>query len=53
MVKHTQAIQIRWQQPINCLSVFDHVVGLALKRLREYNQIRSFRFNLHSTGKAK
>ena len=24
MVKHTQAI--RWQQPTNCLSVFDHLV---------------------------
>ena len=53
MVKHTQAIQIRWQQPRNCLSVFDHFVGLALKGLSEYNEIRSFRFNLHSTSKAK
>ena len=25
MVKHTQTI--RWQQPANCLSVFDHFVG--------------------------
>ena len=31
MVKHTQAI--RRQQPINCLSVLDHFVGLALKGL--------------------
>ena len=31
MVKHTQTI--RWQQLINCLSVFNHFVGLALKRL--------------------
>ena len=30
MVKHTQAI--RRQQPTNCLSVFDHFVGLAVKR---------------------
>ena len=29
MVKHTQAIQ-----PTNCLSVFDHFVGLALKDLK-------------------
>ena len=32
MVKHTQTI--RRQQPTNCLSVFDHFVGLALKGLR-------------------
>ena len=31
MVKHTQTI--RRQQPPNCLSVFDHFVGLALKGL--------------------
>ena len=31
MVKHTQAI-LR-QKPTNCLSVFDHFVGLALKVL--------------------
>ena len=31
MVKHTQTI--RWQQLTNCFSVFDHFVGLALKRL--------------------
>ena len=31
MVKHTQTI--RWQQSANCLSVFDHFVGLALKGL--------------------
>ena len=29
MVKHTQTL--RWQKPTNCLSVFDHFVGLALK----------------------
>ena len=29
MVKHTQTI--RWQKPMNCLSVFDHFVVLALK----------------------
>ena len=29
MVKHTQTI--RWQQPRNCLSLFDDFVGLALK----------------------
>ena len=32
MVKHTQAICR--QKPTNCLSVFDHFVGLALKGLR-------------------
>ena len=31
MVKHTQTI--RRQKPTNCLSVFDHFVGLALKVL--------------------
>ena len=31
MVKHTQII--RPQQPTNCMSVFDHFVGLTLKRL--------------------
>ena len=29
MVKHTQTI--RRQQPTNCLGIFDHFVGLALK----------------------
>ena len=29
MVKHTQTI--RWLLPINCLNVFDHFLGLALK----------------------
>ena len=32
MVKHTQTI--RRQQATNCLSVFDHSVGLAVKGLR-------------------
>ena len=32
MVKHTETITR--QQPTNCLSVFDHFVGLALKGLR-------------------
>ena len=31
MDKRTQTI--RQQQPMSCLSVFDHFVGLALKRL--------------------
>ena len=31
IVKHTQII--RRQEPTNCLSVFDHSVGLALKGL--------------------
>ena len=33
MVKHNQTI--RKQQPMNCLSVFDHFVGLVFKRLKE------------------
>ena len=33
MVKHTQTI--RRQQPTNCLSVFDHFVGLALTGLSD------------------
>ena len=32
MVKHIQTI--RWVFPTNCLSVFDHFVGLALKGLK-------------------
>ena len=32
MIKETQII--RWQQPTNCLRVFDHFEGLALKGLR-------------------
>ena len=32
MIKHTQ--RIRWQQPTNSLSVFDHFVGLAFKGIR-------------------
>ena len=31
MLKHTQTI--RRQQPTNCFSVFDHIVGLPLKGL--------------------
>ena len=31
MVKHTQTI--RWQEPKNCLSMFDHFMGLAPKGL--------------------
>ena len=33
MVKHNQTI--RRQKPMNCLSVFDHFVGLPLKGLME------------------
>ena len=32
MVKPTQTI--RWPLPTNCLSVLDHFMGLALKRLK-------------------
>ena len=31
MAKHNQII--RWQEPTNCLNVFHHFVGLALKGL--------------------
>ena len=34
MVKHSQTI--RGPQPTNCLSVFDHSVGLGLKVLKTY-----------------
>ena len=34
MVRPTQTI--RWPQPKNCLSVFDHFLGLALKELTFY-----------------
>ena len=30
MVKHTETI--RWQEPTNCLIVFDHFVGLAINK---------------------
>ena len=33
MVKHTQTI--RRQKPMNCLTVFDHFVELALKVLKD------------------
>ena len=37
MVKYTKTICRQW--PTNCLSVFNHFVGLALKGLRFLNQI--------------
>ena len=45
MVKHTQTI--RRQKPTNCLSVFDHFVGLALEGLKSgclinFSQLKSF-----------
>ena len=39
MVKHTQTI--RWQQPANCLSVFDHFVGLVLKEFKVIQNIEN------------
>ena len=33
MVKHTQTIC--WQLPTNCLSVFDHIVELVVKGLKD------------------
>ena len=41
MVKHTQTI--RRLLPRNCLSVFDHFVGLALKGLRKNTFPESYR----------
>ena len=38
MVKHTQ--KIRRQQPTNCLSVFDHFLGLAVKQLTSMAMLR-------------
>ena len=35
MVRHTQTT--RRQKPTNCLSVFDHFMGLALKELKHSN----------------
>ena len=37
MLKHTQTI--RWQQRMNCLSVSDHFVGLALKGLKDIYEL--------------
>ena len=31
-----QTQTICWQQPTNCLSLFDHFVGLGLKGLRDF-----------------
>ena len=39
MVKHTQTIH--WQQPTNCLSMFNCFVGLALKGLRYLSVVYS------------
>ena len=47
MVKHTQTICL--QKPTNCVSVFDHFVGLKLKRLRTFNG-QSFRINKSSSS---
>ena len=35
MVKHTQTIRLLWST--NCLNMFDHFVGLALKELMFMN----------------
>ena len=61
MVKYKQAI--RQQQPTNCLSMFDHFVGLALKGLsmeeaKSNNGITNYIphhgvLNLHKPGKAR
>ena len=46
MVKHTQII--RRQQPNNCLSVFDHYLGLALKGLTSIVSPSENRLKTHS-----
>ena len=43
MVKHTQTV--RRQQPRNCLSVFDHFVGLVLKRLKNETKIPKLNYS--------
>ena len=40
MVKYPRTI--RRENPTNCLSVFDHFVGLALKGLISFNKIFEF-----------
>ena len=45
MVKHIQII--RWQQPSNCLSVFDHFVGLSLKGLSAFNLLLALKPVMH------
>ena len=44
MVKHTQTI--RRKLPTNCLSVFDHFVGLALKGLRKDTKLSKVRLSM-------
>ena len=44
MVKHTQSF--RRQQPKNCLSVFDDLVGLTLKRLSYLHEGSKLRVSL-------
>ena len=41
MAKHAQ--KFGRQQPTNCLTVFDHFVGLVLKGLISENQLYSFK----------
>ena len=40
MVKHIQAIRL--MLPTNCLSVFDHFVGLALKKSTYFTPVYHF-----------
>ena len=49
MVKHTQAICR--QKPTNCLSVFDHFMGLALKGLKWWFCINCYCLNKQSIKK--
>ena len=45
MVKHSQTV--RRHQPVSCLSVFDHSVGLVLKELK----VRYTKINIVTTRK--
>ena len=48
MVRHTQTI--RRLLPTNCLSVFEHFVGLALKGLRYLNYFMFFTVGKNGMG---
>ena len=49
MVKHTETI--RRQKPTNCLSVFEHFVGLALKGLTKLRERRALEEWQNNTNK--
>ena len=43
MVKHS--LTIRYEEPVSCMSVLDHFVGLALKRLT-LKEVKSYSLNV-------